>query len=129
MAADKINGQHDDIYYHQSVEDDGRGARINADHKGHSGDEFQIRDNDGNQIDENRRKKVISVNNFGEIGRRYDFMETGIDKGQAENPARRQFEIQLLLTMDGLRLFNRIALRFPARKTVDKNPYIGKPGF
>ena len=92
MAAEKINGQHDDIYHQQTVDDDGSGARINADNKGQSGDEFQIRDNDGNQIDENRRKKVISVYNFGEIGRRCDFMETGIDKGQAENPARRQFD-------------------------------------
>ena len=92
MAADKINGQHNEIGHKQSVDDEGCGARINADHKSQSGDEFQKGNNNGNQIDENRREKVISVNNFGEIGRRYDFMETGIDKGQAENPARRQFD-------------------------------------
>ena len=92
MAADKINGQCDDIRHKQSVDDDGCGARIKADNQRQSGDELQKRNNNGNQIDENRWKKVISINNFSKFGRCDDFMETGIDKGQTNNPACRQFD-------------------------------------
>ena len=92
MAADKINGQSDDIRQKQTVYHNGCGTRIKADNQRQSGDKLQKGNNNGNQIDGNRWKKVISVNNLGKFGRRSDFMETGIDKRQTENPACRQLD-------------------------------------
>ena len=92
MAADQIKGQRDDIRHKQRIDDDGSGARIKADNQRQSGDQFQKGNNNGNQIDRNRWKKVISVNNLGKFGWRCNFMETGIDKRQTENPACRQLD-------------------------------------
>lgn len=100
MAADQIKGQRDDIRREQRIDDDGSGARIKTDNQRQSGDQFQKGNNNGNQIDRNRWKKVISVYNFGKLGRRCNFMETGIDKSQTENPTCRQFDPAVIY--DGL---------------------------
>ena len=92
MAADQVDGRRGDKSQKQDVNDNGRRAWIKAHNEGASANEFQKRDDNGNQVDENIRKKVISVNNSGEIRGGYNFMETGIDKGEAQNPARCQFD-------------------------------------
>ena len=92
MAADQIDGQDRDKSQKQGVNDNGRWAWIKADDKSKSGNEFQKGDDDSNQVDEHFRKKVISVNDFSKIRGGNDFVETGIDKGKAQNPAHRQFD-------------------------------------
>jgi hypothetical protein len=63
-----------------------------ADDKCKSGNKFYKRDDNGNQVDKNLREKVISVNNTGKFCGRYNFMVTGVDKGDPQNPARHQFD-------------------------------------
>ena len=92
MAADQIDGRRGDKSQKQAANDNGRWAWINSDDKGEPDNEFEKRDDNGNKVDGNFRKKVVSINKFGEIRGGYDFMETGIDKGETQNPARRQFD-------------------------------------
>jgi hypothetical protein len=92
MAAEQIDGQHRYKSQKQRINDNGRGAWIKADDKAKSGKEFEKWQHDGNQVDKNPREKIISVNNFGKIFRSYNFMVTGIDKGESQNPARGQFD-------------------------------------
>ena len=92
MAADQIDGQRDDKSQQQPVDDNGRWAWIKADDKSRSGNEFYKRDDNGNQVDKNLREKVISVNNIGKFCGWYNFMVTGVDKGDSQNPACRQFD-------------------------------------
>ena len=92
MAADQIGGQHGDKSQKQGINDNGRWTWIKSYNKGKSGNEFQKWDDDSNQVDEHFRKKVISVYDFSKIRGRNNFMETGIDKSDAQNPSHRQFD-------------------------------------
>ena len=92
MAADQIDGRRGDKSQKQAANDNGRWAWIKADDKRKTGNKFRKRDDDCNQVNEHFRKKAISVYDFGKIRRGNNFVETGIDKGETQNPARRQFD-------------------------------------
>ena len=91
MAANQIDDQGDNKAEQHEIDDQGRRFRINAEDERKAADQLHKGDRNGHQVDQNRRKQIIAIDDFGEIRRRGNFVETGINKGQPENPAGRQF--------------------------------------
>ena len=92
MAADKIYGKSGNKNHQHGIDDQGGRPGINPDDEGKPCEKFQERYDDGNQVDEHGREKVIPVNNFSKSGRRQNLVITGIYKGQPKYPANRQFD-------------------------------------
>jgi len=92
MAADKIYGKSGYKDQQQGIDDQCGRPGINPDDKGEPCEKLQERHDDGNQVDEHGREKVIPVNNLCKSCRRQDLVITGIYKGQPKNPASRQFD-------------------------------------
>ncbi len=90
MAADKINGKSGYKDQQHGIDDQCGRPWIKPDDQGQPCDKFQERHNDGNQVDEQGREKVIPVNNFCKNSRRQNLVITGIYKRPAKNPACRQ---------------------------------------
>ena len=92
MASDQIYGQNNDKHYQQAVYDhDGR-TGIDAQDQGQTGNKFDERHHNGDQIDDPAGKEIIPVDDFCKISGRQDFMIAGVDKGQPQNPAGSQFD-------------------------------------
>ena len=91
MAADKIDGKSGYKNQQHGIDDQCSGLWIKADDKGQPCDKPQERYNDGNQVDEHSREKIIAVNNFCKSSRCQYFAITGIYKSRTQNPAGRQF--------------------------------------
>ena len=87
MAAEEIYGKGGYEYQQHGIDDQRGGSWIKPDYQGQPGDKLQKRHNDGNQVDEDGREKVIPVDYFCKNSRRQNLVRTGIYKGQAKNPA------------------------------------------
>ena len=92
MAADKIDGKSGYKNQQHGIDDQRSGSWIKTDDQGQPCDKLQERYNDGNQVDEHGREKIIAVNNFCKSSRRQYLVITGIYKGGTQNPAGRQFK-------------------------------------
>jgi len=91
MAADKIDGKSGYKNQQHGIDDQRSGPWIKADDQGQPCDKLQERYNDGNQVDEYGREKIITVDNLCKSSRRQYLIITGIYKGRTQNPAGRQF--------------------------------------
>ena len=87
MAADKIYGKRGYKGQEHAIDNQCGRPWINPDDKGYPREKLQERHDDGNQVDEDGREKVIPVNNLSKNGRRQNFVITGIYKGHTKNPA------------------------------------------
>jgi len=87
MAADKIYGKSGYKDQQHGVDDQCGGPWIKTDDQGQPCDKLQERHNDGNQVDEQGREKVIPVNNLCKNSRRQNLVITGIYKGHTKKPA------------------------------------------
>ena len=87
MAADKIYGKSGYEDQQHGIDDQCCGPWIKPGDQGQPGDKLQERHNDGDQVDEHGREKVISVNNLCENSRRQNLVIAGIYKGHTKNPA------------------------------------------
>ena len=109
MAADKIDGKSGYKDQQHGIDDQRSGSRIKTDDQGQPCDKLQERYNDGNQVDEHGREKIIAVNNFCKNGWRQYFVITGKYKGPTQNPAGCQFnpvaimdDFDEIIQLDGL---------------------------
>ena len=91
MAANKIDGKSGDKNQQHGIDDQRSGSWIKTGDQCQPCDKLQERHNDGNQVDEYSREKIIAVNNFCKSSRRQYFVITGIYKDRTQNPAGRQF--------------------------------------
>ena len=91
MSADDIDGKADNKGQQHRINDQRGGARIKTANQRQPRNKFNKGQDDGKQIDEYRREKIVPVYNFGKDRRRQDFAVTGINKGRAEEPAGCQF--------------------------------------
>ena len=87
MASDKIDGKGGYKDHQHAIDDQCSGSWIKADDQGQPSDKLQERHNDGDQVDEYGRKKVIAVNNFCKSSRRQYLVITGKYKNCTKNPA------------------------------------------
>ena len=92
MAADKIYGKSGYKDQQHGIDDQCGGPWIKTDNQGEPCDKLQERHNDGHQVDQHGREKVIPVNNFCKNSRRQNLVITGIYKGYTKNPACRQLD-------------------------------------
>ena len=92
MATDKIYGKSGYKDQQHGIDDQCGGPWIKTDDEGEPCDKLQERYNDGHQVDEHGREKVISVNNLCKNSRRQNLVITGIYKGHTKNPACRQLD-------------------------------------
>ena len=91
MAANKIDGKSGYKDQQHGIDDQHSGPWIKSDDQGQPCDKLQKRYNNGNQVDEHGREKIIAVNNFCKSSRCQYLVITGIYKGRTQNPAGRQF--------------------------------------
>ena len=92
MASDQIYGQNNDKHDQHTVYDQHSRTGIDSQDQGQTGDKFNERHHNGNQIDESAGKEIITVDDFCKLSGRQDFMIAGIDKGQPQYPAGNQFD-------------------------------------
>jgi len=100
MSADKIDGKSCYEDQQHQVDDQRSGPWIKTDDQGQPCDKLQEGYNDGNQVDEHGREKIIAVNNFCKNSRRQYLFITGIHKGYTQNQAGCQFNPVVI--MEGL---------------------------
>ena len=86
MAAEEIYGKGGYEYQQHGIDDQRGGSWIKPDYQGQPGDKLQKRHNDGNQVDEDGREKVIPVDYFCKNSRRQNLVRTGIYKAHTKNP-------------------------------------------
>jgi len=97
MAANKIDGKSGYKDQQHGIDDQRSGPWIKSDDQGQPCDQLQERHNDGNQVDEHGREKVIAVNNFCKSSRRQYLVITGIYKGRTQNPAGCHFNPMVIM--------------------------------
>ena len=91
MSADDIDGKADNKGQQHRINDQRGGAGIKTNNQRQPCNKLNEGQDDGQQIDEHCRKKIVPVNNFGEDRRCQDFAVTGINEGRAEEPPGGQF--------------------------------------
>ena len=91
VSADNIDGKADNENQQHCIDDQRCGARIKSHDQGQPRNQFNHRQDDGKQIDEYSREKIVPVYYFSKDRRRQDFAVTGINEGRAEEPAGGQF--------------------------------------
>ena len=97
MAANKIDGKSGYKDQQHGIDDQCSGPWIKPDDQGQPCDQLQERHNDGNQVDEHGREKIIAVYNFCKISRRQYLAITGIYKSRTQNPAGCQFNPVIIM--------------------------------
>ena len=91
MSADDIDGKADNKGQQQHINDQHGGAGIKPENQRHPRNEFNKGQDDGQQIDECRREKIVPIYYLGKGRRCQDLAVTGINKSCTENPAGSQF--------------------------------------
>ncbi len=92
MPANDIDGKTDNKGQQHRINDQRGRAGIKPDNQRQPCNEFNEGQDDGQQIDEHCREKIVPIYNFGKNRRSQDFAVTGINKGRAEKPAGGQFK-------------------------------------
>ena len=87
MAADKIYGKSGNKDQQHGIDDQCGGPWIKTDNQREPCDKLQEGYNNGNQVDEKGREKVIPVNNLCKNSRCQNLIITGIYKRPPQNPA------------------------------------------
>ena len=91
MSADDIDGKANNKGQQHRINDQRGGAGIKTNNQRQPCNKFNEGQDDGQQIDEHCREKIVPVNNFGEDRRSQDLAVTGINKCHTEKPAGCQF--------------------------------------
>lgn len=91
VPADNIDGKADNEGQEHRINDQCSRAGIKADDQCQPRNEFDEGYDDGEQIDEHGREKIVPVDYFSEDRRCQDLAITGIDKGRAEKTTCGQF--------------------------------------
>ena len=92
MTADEIYGKRGYKSQQHAIDDQCGRPWIKSDDEGEPREKLEERHDDGNQVYEHGREKVIPVNNFCKNSRRQNLVITSIYKGYTKNPACRQLD-------------------------------------